>query len=1828
MKTSLWFKSFTLLASLVLLVSCGDKTPEIPENDPGFSSYISAHTAGVISAQAPIEFILQNAVNPGVEEGTPVDADVFEFDPSLAGRTVWKNENTIVFYPEEPLESGASYEGTFHLGLLMPVPSELKHFEFLVQAVHQDYTLLEYSLNPHTTNGMRLNQLKGTFRSADVSTVEEASENLKFYGLDGQSVSWSTTEREQHFEFTIDSVERKEEGYQLSVEYDDEEVATMNIPSLSEFGILDVFVEQAPVQLIRVSFTDPLLANQDLRGLFRIENINVSSVSIKGSVATLYPSTAYNGDVTLTISEGVRNVLGYSLKSEYTQSVSFQAARPEVRFTGEGNIVPTSGNVSVPFQAIGLKAVDVRVYQVYSDNVHQFLQENTLNGNQNLKRVARPIYEGRVDIKGTGVSHSVWNTYSLDLDKLVKRDPGAIYRIEIGFRKSYSYYPCSDATTLIGGDEAPYEVDADDFDSYYREYFYIDDYDYRERDNPCHVSYYNYSRIIRKNVLATDLGLIVKGNDGHYSVYVSSLISTDAVSGAEVTFYNYQGREITSGTTNGDGALYIDLEAVPYRVQAKANGQFAYVTLEPSRSLSVSNFDVSGVEFSTGLSAFLYAERGVWRPGDTIFLNAVLNDASNPLPSNHPIVLTVDDPQGKEVFRKVVPRGANSIFDFTFKTTKEAITGNYRAVLKVGGKTFTKSLSVETVQPNRLDISVEAEDDVITTDGSSDLSVHVEWLTGAKAPNLNVDMQGRLSINTKPFKGYEDYNWYEITKSAPNLQSSTIYEGNLDANGDASVHPQLGNLSYSPGMLNLYIGTKAFEPGGRFSVNGTSVKVAPFNSFVGFKMPELNRYGYLETEKDHRLTLATLDAYGKPVSSHVSVKIYKVSWSWWWSARRGNTTYLSNSSKHLIGTYSTNTTDGKGHLDFSISDDYWGRVLIVVEDENSGHSSSALGYLDWGWGRDRSGRQGSEAANIINVQTDKEKYNVGEEAKITVPSTGGGRLLVSIEDGTTQLLDDFVETEDGMTEYTLKITEEMAPNVYANLMILQPHSQSENDLPIRLFGIAPILVENPATHLEPVIGVPEKIRPQSELNVEVSEKNGQQMEYTLAVVDEGLLQLTNFQTPDPWIVFYAKRALGVRTWDLYDYVMNAFGGEIAQVLAVGGDGKLNPDNEESAERFVPVVRHLGPFTLKAGEKASHQIDIPNYIGKVRVMVVAANKEEAYGSAEENVRVVQPLMTQLTMPRVLGPGERILVPVTIFAMEDDIDEVNVKLKTTGPLKLERTSSVVEFNEAGQKTIYFAGNVDDELGIATIELEAKGGREVSTDRVEISVRSPLTSRTNEDIIDIPSKRMQQFAAAPFGVGGSNKLTVEVSSVPSLNLGMRLHYLIGYPHGCLEQTTSRVFAMLNLDAWVDLTAEQKSNIDEYVRAGIDKLRGMQMSGGGFRYWPSSNGASAWGSTYAGHFIIAAEKKGYPLPSGMKESYIRYATNQAKMWNQTNYYSYNNDLNQAYRLYVLALAGEPEIGSMNRLRSKSNLTNQAADRLALAFAMINEEDIAREVMAKTWTKPNDDYYYYSWGSHARDLAMSLELFTRLGEEGESIRLARELAEELAHGYMSTQSLGFGLFALSEAFEGSNNSLSAEVTIGGEKHTINTDHVVTRIEVEDFESAKDITVRNNGDGPIYARILRTGVPHYGEELPFADRITMNVSYVNPTTGQPLDVSVLEVGTSIRAVVTLNRSYSSRDYLDLALTQIFPSGWEISNSRMMETSGTGGENLDYQDIRDDRVLTYFSMYGYSRETITITVDLTATYPGKWYLPPTTVEAMYNDVVKAGNAGKWVAVVSQ
>ncbi len=476
------------------------------------------------------------------------------------------------------------------------------------------------------------------------------------------------------------------------------------------------------------------------------------------------------------------------------------------------------------------------------------------------------------------------------------------------------------------------------------------------------------------------------------------------------------------------------------------------------------------------------------------------------------------------------------------------------------------------------------------------------------------------------------------------------------------------------------------------------------------------------------------------------------------------------------------------------------------------------------------------------------------------------------------------------------------------------------------------------------------------------------------------------------------------------------------------------------------------------------------------MVVAGDiNNEAYGSTDKSVQVKKPLMVLATLPRKLSPGEKVTLPVTVFAMEPNVKNVNISLKLSDGITVvgEKTKSL-RFAKPDEQMAYFELDVSKAKGINTVEVIANGNGEKSTYKVELDVINPNPYSSQSLTQTLDSNAIQNMTFETFGVFGTNSATVEFSTMPPMDFSRRLQYLVQYPHGCVEQTTSSVFPQLYLDDIFDLPLKKKQQIQTNIENGIKRLGHFQRLNGGMSYWMGENRANDWGTSYAGHFLIEAEKKGFVLPLTFKSNWIKYQQQASRDW-RPSYKTYNSDLAQAYRLYTLALAGKPDLAAMNRLREISEISNEAKWRLAAAYALAGQKEASDKVSttANIEFKP-PRYNYYTYGSIDRNRAMALETMV-LTKDSRVRDLSLTIAKDLSSDrWMSTQTSAYSLLAMAKMVEANGGkAVKVNFNINGQSENIDTKSAIAQRDLEIVEGVNSFNITNNGHYGIYHKQYR-----------------------------------------------------------------------------------------------------------------------------------------------------------
>ncbi len=1801
MRTSI----YSLMLALATLLFCQCSSSNNEALVPQYNEFISAYTSGSVPRSSQVRVLFAQDIPQGRMDSLKA-AEVMQISPKTEGSFTYADAHTLVFTPKDEMQRNTQYNVTVDVKKLFGQSGQFK-FGFATRPFAMGATLKHFEVTDDDQYELTFNIL-----TADSETAKHVEEHVELslkgdltwtHAADGMSHQLKLRVKPtQDCQLALSTIADNAVGMERQT------LTQVDLPSTETFSVVSQRCKPGESQAIELTFNKNLDPKQDIKGLIFITGKKLQAVA-EGNKVILTGDLEEGETVNVMIEKTLRSRSGLKFSSRQLPPLTISMDKPDVQFIGDGTIIPQSDKILVPFRMIHMRGVRVAVFKMFSNMMGTVMQNGDLNWTSNLSYAARPIATTTFYVEDKSIDLNEWNTYAIDLTEQVKLEPGAMYRIELALDARLSAWPCDSlpqATReeMMADDARVLEDYCRRFDngSYYStgqgfagNYWWYDNY-WSEYNDPTKESYY-MDRAVGKNVLATNIGLsALKGSDNTLNVTAINLPDAQPMSGVSIEVYSMQQQLIGSAQTNGEGVAAVAYDAhlgQPAYVVARKGNDVSYLKVSNDLALSTSTFDVDGHVIERGLKGFIYGERGVWRPGDTLHIAFMLNDRHHTLPEEHPVTLTLSNPLGQVAHRTTKTAGQMGLYTFTIPTAADALTGIWSAQINVGGVTFSKNIRIEAIKPNRLKIDLKLPGNTLAN-GKNNAQLSTEWLNGNKAQGLKYEITATIVEAKTGWKDYPGYVFDDPTKSFETSEVS-LTKGVVDDKGTATAVLAFNTGKTAPGMLRGNLTTRVYEPSGEFSLDAEQTLIAPYDRFVGIKAPTQPDQSHLDTDKDQTFSLVSVDKNGKPQGNvKMKVDIYKVDWYWWWSSsRREMAGYTSSGINQPVKHMDVSTDDqGKGSFKLKMSEANWGTYLIVATDQASGHSAGLLSYFDWPWMTSRRSTNAGEGAMNLSVTTDKKEYTPGEKMRISLPSDEGGRAIVSISNGSHILKLNTYACQKERTEIVIEATEEMTPNIYIGVSLVQPYAQTVNDMPIRLYGLTPVTITSPKSHLTPVIASADEFQPEKKCQVTVSEKSGRPMAYTLAIVDEGLLDLTHFKTPDAWDVFNAREALGVRFWDLYNHVNGAYGGRIEQLFSIGGDEALNNGPKAIVNRFTPMVYFAGPFTLKKGEKRNHQIPVPNYNGRVRVMVVAGDGA-AYGSSDKSVLVRRPLMLIGTMPRQIGRNDEMTVSATVFATQA-LGDVKVSLTSKDGLEVVgEQNQTIRFADAGDQTVRFRIKAGNQGGVGTVSLVATSGNMKADYTANIDIRTVSQSirKTTEHRIEAGATFEQSF-----NLPGDDQyqLLLDVSAHQPLNLSGRINQLIAYPHGCAEQTTSKAFPQLLLNEFSDLTADQLREVEDNIKYGINRLSAFQTADGGMSYWPGQRQSHPWVSAYLLHFLNEAAARGYYVSDDMTRKLKSYVAAQANAW------TLKDDANTAaYQLYVLANMQSAELGAMNRMREQAAQLSERANRLlAAAYAVSGRDDIARQLLT---VQPNQN----AWSGGWFDSDVALLLAELPLNEQHAEQTAEKLRKTVASDrWLSTSDCSLMLVALSQYYQkhAVGKGLKFNAQLDGKKIAdVKSQKFAWNSQQDLAKSQAQLNIRNAGEAPIYVSVTQQGVATQSKIEKTSNGLELSLSYTSEAD-RPISPYELAQSSTFQASL-LVRNTSGHDLEHVAVTHILPAGWEI-------LAKLPSGNVSYQDQRDDRMLSYIDHLR-AGESVNIRMTLSATYAGKYYLPAAQAEAMYD-----------------
>ena len=1826
-----------LVLAGTLVFSCKKQAPA-PD-----SSLVAAVSSGVLGRTEPVRVVFTQ----GQDTSMPLGAGALTLRPAARGDLAWQDDYTLVFTPSAPYKPGQRYQVQVSVGGIPP-------FSFDFMAAVPNLNVYVEPVRFEANGDAIVHGYVNVDDDADIARVEETITSPEL----GKPV-W-THEFGRHI-FTFAATTRMPAARTVSVNWNGKPIeseekgfVSVLIPSTETFEVTGIRVNSG---VIEVSFSYPLKQYSDLRGFISLSGRTNVRHSIEGNIVRIFgdDSGGIPPGTELTIQD-IEDVNGRRLEVPVQYKVDEPWALPEIRFAGNGSILPTSQGSQMVVETRNVSGLLIEAFQIYGDNMIQFLQINNLSGERELDRVGEPVWTKAIDFPWAPTDKNRWVRRGLDLSELSKKFPDGMFRFRVTFRQRHVQYECSaghgDFSHLTFPDDtfSSYRSDRGEpsYWNYYQNspgYNWSDWYNYRQ--DPCHPAFYgpmnSSGRVtIGRNVMVSDLGLLAKrAVDGSWLIVTTNIITAQPARNTDYRIYNYQGRIINQGKTGADGMAILPASLTGTETDpriflyAQSSLGKSYLRINNSLALATSHFDVSGGSPSTGIRGLIYGERGVWRPGDDVYLTFLLSDPQETLPRNHPVSVEFEDPRGSIALQRNFTSSVDGFYPIAVSTASDAPTGDWTARVRVGGNVFTRNVKIETVMPNRLKMDLNFGAAGVIKSGPQQVMLEAQWLFGAPAPGLKSDVSVTFHDQETTFPGYADFSFRDPSRNVSG-ERRNVWEGTLNQEGKVTFNVELNPGTQVPGKVNGRFMTRVFEPSGVFSSEQVGMEYSPYKRYTGIKLPRGDAArNMLLTDTDHLAEVVVLDEDGKPVQGNVSLScaIYKLNWRWWWEkGGEESAEFASTLSRTPISRGDVTAVNGKASWTFKIEYPEWGRYIVIVRDNSGGHAAAQVVYIDWpGWaGRAQAGGQDSQA--MLSLTPEKQAYNVGEKIAVSFPSNKSAAALAVVEKGGQILRREWLSCEDGATKYEFQSEPSMFPNVYIHVTLLQPHLQTQNDLPIRLYGITSVAVDDAKVVLQPKITAPETWQPETKVSFTVSEAGGRPMAYTVAVVDDGLLGLTRFSLPNPRNTFYAKEASILKSWDLFRDVIGAYAGRLETLLAIGGGDDGTLDGNRETQRFRPVVRFFGPYEIGAREQKTETFDLPPYIGSLRIMVLAASSssetqnksQRAYGTAEQSVKVASDLMVFGSLPRTLSPGDETIIPVYVNSYNGRRRTVKVSMSVPGAAIQGPSSQDVTFDAPGEKLVRFTVKAPANPGSLTFTVSAESsGLKTARHVTDMEVRSTVipVAKAVSGLV-LPGETWKGNIDYP-GRDGTNNLIAAFSRLPPLNLESRLNYLITYPHGCVEQTTSGAFPQLYLDKVLSLDAGRLAQIRTNVNAGIQKVIRFQNATGGFSYWPGESEVHDWSSTYAGHFLLEARRAGYTVPDTVIKNWLHYQKDRAALWQAAASPSGNERFTeQAYRLYTIALAGEADLGSMNRLREQRNIPLQARWRLAAAYWYAGQRDTAR-TMTRGLSLPEGKYRELSgtFGSALRDKAMILETLLLLsGGQNEIHALFEEIAKALSDedSWLSTQETAYALIACVPYVQSSAGSgeLTLDYNAAGRSGIVSFKGPAYEQPLDNVAGkGSPLTVTNRSTVPVYIKFTVRGLPAEGSEPALSEGLALAVEYRN-TDGVAINPASLQAGQDMEVRITL-RNNRGQSVEEIALIAPVPASWEIINTRLAGgrlTGSSSSSSYRYQDIRDDRVLTYFNLGRDESKTISFRVN--KTYEGSYFRPAIHAHAMYDESIRA------------
>ncbi len=1449
---------------------------------------------------------------------------------------------------------------------------------------------------------------------------------------------------------------------------------------------------------------------------------------------------------------------GVKLAKDFTASVVIPDLNPDVDFESPGMYLSLKGEQNIAFSHVNLEKVNLKVHKVHDNNIVYLLNKSSYRGIPN--DLGEDMLEKEIDVSGE--LNQLRTSYLNFRDILSEKDRGVYY---------LTISPVND------------------------------DYYYRGSS---------------KLLLTTDIGILARQGDADLLVWLNSLSEANSVSGADVKVFSKTNQLLYEGISDEKGFVHfenIDLkkEQKPYVITASLGGDLSFLEVETC-VIDETAFDIGGRPYlSGGYESFVYSDRGVYRPGERVYLRSVVRGKGVNVPDSFPVNIVIKRPDGRE-FKKIISiLNAFGIADVEADFPDYALTGVYTAEVSIPGSEDvigSMSFNIEEFIPDNLKVSVKTDKPSYFLSDKVNINVGVEESFGAPAVDKNVELSYRLKSKIFKPKGCEDFTFVDKTISF-NFKKENIGFLGTDIEGKALFSLDLPKNIKVPSSLVIDIGAVAKELGGRAVANYEQRDVYPYPFFIGIRKQV---EGFGSTGQPVNFDFVTVDATGKEiVPLKLNVKVSKVIWnSILKKDKKGRYRYTTESREEVILDKPIDAAASKG--EFSFTPAKWGDYIVRISgiEENS-HTASIKFHASGYWS---SQPWAMERPDRIELQLDKKSYAKGEIAKLLIKSPFKGKAIISCSTD-KNIYTDVVEIDSLSKTVDIPVLDEFDPNAYCAVSVIRPVKAEEKWSAHRAYGIIPLVVDHNDKKINLSITAPSKVSSKDKVVVDITQQGtSEPLNLTVALVDDGILRLTGFKTPDPFDFFYGVRANGIETSDVYSLLMPEFSEDkVGGDSAPSGGKAYNPkrSNPVSAKRVKPLAIWKTNVLTDNQGKARVEFSLPEFNGTLKYMVVASG-EDSFGSASGDIKAISPIILTPTVPRFLAMNDEFVVSTSVFNMTGKDDTILVSVDVLDSFKvLDEAKKEVFLKNEQEGFISFKIKAPSIPQKGSIKVSAVAGNENTSMSFEVPVRPAVAWTTVAGSGEAKAGQEVSFKIPGQWLKGTEKVSLSIASLPSVKLLGGLNYLLKYPYGCVEQTVSGAYPLLylrNLASQVDPERYSPEAIRLLVQSGIEKVLAIQTFSGGFGWWAGYREVYPWGSVYAVDFLLDAEKAGYSVPMSAKSAGLNFL--ERILSGKEKDYSIQT---KVYSAYVLAKAGRIKASWIRRFQERlDELPGSSRFYVAGALAVMGDRKSADNIFAQgvsdaSFDPEQDD----SLDSYVRKQASALSIYLDAAPDSPIVPiLVNRINDAMKNGrWATTQENAAALIALGKYIkmkEGIVQKYKGTVIADGEK-------IAEFDETQDLNLSdlsllgKEVVIKIEGEGSAYFYWSVQGVPLSNKSEEKDSGIKIRRTFIDKK-GEPVDLATIKQGDVLIGEILVEPNGEARN---MVIEDLLPAGFEILNPRLKTSEAvlSHGEKVsdpERIDMRDDRLVLFVDVKGKSRFQYAVR----AVNPGTFVLPAIRGELMY------------------